>query len=88
MNTAIDQRMKSFAVSLLETGGGLIEWPEHLKSGFAILPPQTAALLECPENTEITAESVERGLTIALPFFAIYEHMRHTLEQTHPQNEC
>lgn len=66
MTTAIDQRMKSFAVSLLESGGGLIEWPEHLKSGFAILPPQTAALLECPENTEITAESVERGLTINL----------------------
>ena len=66
MSTAIDERLKAFAVSLLEGGGGLIEWPEHLKSGFALLPPQTAALLECPENTEITAEAVDRGLTINL----------------------
>ncbi len=66
MSQAIDERLKSFAVSLLERSGGLIEWPEHLKSGFAVLPPQTATLLECPENTEITAESVERGLTINL----------------------
>ena len=66
MTTVIDQRMKLFAISLLESGGGLIEWPEHLKSGFAILPPNAATLLECPENTEIAAESVDRGLTIHL----------------------
>ena len=66
MITAIDQRIKSFAVSLLEAGGGLIEWPDHLKSGFAVLPTNAAALLECLENTEITAESVDRGLTIHL----------------------
>lgn len=66
MTTAMDQRIKNFAVSLLESGGGLIEWPEYLKSGFAILPPETAALLECPENTEITAESADRGLIINL----------------------
>jgi hypothetical protein len=66
MSQAIDERLKSFAVSLLERSGGLIEWPEHLKSGFAVLPPETATLLECPENTEITAASVERGLTINL----------------------
>ncbi|MGC9260529.1 MAG: hypothetical protein ACP5I8_10720 [Phycisphaerae bacterium] len=66
MSTAMDERLKTFAVSLLESGGGLIEWPEHLKSGFAVLPPETAKLLECPENTEITAEAVDRGLTINL----------------------
>ncbi len=66
MTTAIDRRLKSFAVALLESGGGLIEWPEHFKSGFAVLPPKAAAILECPENTEITAETSDRGLTINL----------------------
>ncbi len=66
MSTVIDERLKTFAVALLESGGGLIEWPENMKSGFAVLPPETAKVLECPENTEITAETVERGLTINL----------------------
>ena len=66
MSRTIDERLKMFAVTLLEHNGGLIEWPPYLKSGFAVLPPQTARLLECPENTEITAESVNSGLTINL----------------------
>lgn len=66
MSQAIDQRLKTFAVSLLERNGGLVEWPAYLKSGFAVLPSHTAQLLECPENTEITGESVHSGLTINL----------------------
>ena len=62
----MDQRLRTFAMSLLERQGGLIEWPPYLKSGFAVLPAQTAHLLECPENTEITEESVDCGLTINL----------------------
>lgn len=66
MSQAIDERLKSFAVGLLEQNGGLVEWPEHEDGGFAVLPPPTAALLECPETTPIMVESSDRGLSINL----------------------
>ena len=66
MSQAIHERLKSFAVGLLEQNGGLVEWPEHEVGGFAVLPPPTAALLECPQTTPIMIESSDRGLSINL----------------------
>jgi hypothetical protein len=66
MSTAITQRLRSFAVDLLEQQGALLEWPEHEESGLVILPRSTAALLECPDSVAITAVPTQAGLVVNL----------------------
>ncbi|MGC8551868.1 MAG: hypothetical protein ACP5O7_03285 [Phycisphaerae bacterium] len=66
MTTPIQNRLRSFAVGLLENQGGLIEWPEHEPQGLAVLPRSAAAVLQCPETTTVAMEPMDSGLSVNL----------------------
>ncbi len=56
MSGDIQTRLNSFTRSILEWRGGVVEWPERVQTGEALLPNDVAAALHCPEMTTLSYE--------------------------------
>ena len=65
--TQIRDELQSFATTVLERRGGLVDWPAGAAEGTAIVPAEVAAALEQPgEVVSLTTEPGRRGLCVNL----------------------
>ncbi len=65
--TQIRDQLQSFATTVLERRGGLVDWPADAMEGTAIVPAEVAAALEQPgEVVPLTTEPGRPGLCINL----------------------
>ena len=65
--TQIRDELQSFATTVLERRGGLVDWPAGAVEGTAIVPAEVAAALEQPgEVVPLTTEPGRPGLCVNL----------------------
>src|SRR5208283_3396472 len=65
--TQIREDLQSFATTVLERRGGLVDWPAGAAEGTAMVPAEVAAILELPgEVVPLTTEPGHGGLCVNL----------------------
>jgi len=60
--TPIQGRLRDFTEALLGRAGGLVEWDAASDEGLAILPPDLATHLQCPESVRLSRQPGGEGL--------------------------
>ena len=54
MTGDIQTRLQGFARAVLDWRGAVVEWPEDAEHGEALVPPEVAAALRCPESLTLS----------------------------------
>jgi hypothetical protein len=62
VNESVQDRLKRFAVGVLERRGALVEWPEPFDEGLAVLDPALAARMKTSESLRLSLRPESGGL--------------------------
>ena len=62
MSDGVRTRLREFTERVLARSGALVEWPASTDEGIALLPPETAARLQCSEELRLSHEPAEGAL--------------------------